>query len=223
MDTFDLRTFSLRNLARCESPRGFNHPIAGWTEAEWFTALAGEVGELGGVIKERLRNRDRVPGKGMGEDEIRAALANEIADVAIYLDLLAQRCGIDLSSAIEAKFARKSAEIGYVDALAAPALAPEAERRKDPRAADLYWADGNEESGSDSLEGALDCYDIGEIQGFSSAFWGPNFFAARVPVLNAEGEDTGDTEIVTAETSEACQRLVDERMSAGVAAKGGAA
>lgn len=112
-EPFDLRAFSRENRARCEAPNGFRHPLDRWSEAEWLNAVTGELGEAAGCVKELLRRRDGVPGKSQSEAEIKAALADEIADVAIYLDLLAQRCGVDLASAIRTKFDRTSHKIGY--------------------------------------------------------------------------------------------------------------
>jgi len=42
-------------------------------------------------------------------------LAEELADVAIYLDLLAQAAGFDLETIRDAKFAKTSLKIGYRD------------------------------------------------------------------------------------------------------------
>lgn len=46
-----------------------------------------------------------------------AKLADEIADTIIYLDLLAMREGIDVSSAIVSKFNRTSKEFGFPEKL----------------------------------------------------------------------------------------------------------
>lgn len=112
-DFFDLRAFSRENLARCEAPNGFRHPLNAWSLAEWLTATAGELGEAAGAIKEILRARDGVPGKGQTPEQQKQNLADEIADTAIYLDLLSQAAGIDLAHAIRSKFDRTSAKVGY--------------------------------------------------------------------------------------------------------------
>lgn len=57
-----------------------------WSVADWAVALAGEVGEACNLIKKRRR------GSAIANDDI----ARELADVQIYLDLLANKLGIDL-------------------------------------------------------------------------------------------------------------------------------
>lgn len=111
-------TFSERNRRRCEAPTGFNHPLSSWSLSDWMTALTGEVGEAANVIKKLNRYRDGIPGNTKSEEELRADLADELADAAIYLDLIAQAAGFDLNTIIEAKFDKTSAKIGYVEAAA---------------------------------------------------------------------------------------------------------
>lgn len=108
-------TFSERNKARCESPSGFNHKLDSWSLSDWMTATAGELGEAANVIKKLNRVRDGIPGNAETPEQLRGQLADEIADVAIYLDLMAQAAGLDLETIRDAKFARTSAKIGYVD------------------------------------------------------------------------------------------------------------
>lgn len=110
---FDMREFSRENRQRCEAPSGFRHPLDKWSLAEWMNATTGELGEACGQIKELLRARDGVPGRGQSQEQIMAGLADELADTFIYLDLLAQAAGIDLASAVRAKFNRTSAKLGY--------------------------------------------------------------------------------------------------------------
>lgn len=68
--------FSEVNLHRCE--HGFNHPIADWSIADWYTAVIGELGEA------------------IAEIHCTELLIEELADVYIYLDLLYQRLGYEL-------------------------------------------------------------------------------------------------------------------------------
>ena len=63
-------------------------------------ALAGEVGEACNVIKKL--ERQRLGLRGSRSD--RAELANELADVIIYADLIAQHIGVDLGIAVARKF-----------------------------------------------------------------------------------------------------------------------
>lgn len=85
----------IANLARC--CEAF-HALEDWTFTDYGTALAGEVGEALNLVKKMRR----------GEPIDRAAVALELADAAIYLDLLAARLGVDLGNAIAHKFNRVS-------------------------------------------------------------------------------------------------------------------
>jgi NTP pyrophosphatase (non-canonical NTP hydrolase) len=64
-----------------------------WTPNDWMTALAGEVGEAANFLK-KVRRGDCTM------DDARKNIANELADVQTYLDLLASACGIDLEKAV---------------------------------------------------------------------------------------------------------------------------
>jgi NTP pyrophosphatase (non-canonical NTP hydrolase) len=107
--------FSDENRARCEAPSGFNHRLGDWSLSDWMTAVLGELGEAANIAKKLNRIRDGVPGNRPEETEgaLRAALADEIADAFIYLDLLAQSQRICLSTAVRRKFYRTSIKIGY--------------------------------------------------------------------------------------------------------------
>lgn len=109
-----MRTFSVENRARCESPRGFNHALSSWSLSDWMTATLGELGEAANVAKKLNRVRDGIPGNKQSPEELQAMFADELADAYIYLDLMAQAAGIDLPAAIRSKFDRKSEEIGYI-------------------------------------------------------------------------------------------------------------
>lgn len=111
--------FSDFNRHRCESADGFNHPLDGWSLSDWMTAVAGELGEAANIAKKLNRVRDGIPGNAETPEQLRAALADEIADTFIYLDLLAQSQGIDLEAAVIGKFDRTSVKIGFGDFLAA--------------------------------------------------------------------------------------------------------
>ena len=113
----NFRDFSVFNRRRCESPKGFNHALNSWSLSDWFTATLGELGEASNIAKKLNRVRDGIPGNSETPDTLRAALADEIADTFIYLDLLAQSQGIDLEAAVVSKFNRTSEKIGYDDKL----------------------------------------------------------------------------------------------------------
>lgn len=110
-------TFSERNRRRCEAPNGFNHRLDMWSLSDWMTALVGEVGEAANKIKKLNRIRDGVPGNSQDETEasLRADLADELSDAMIYLDLIIQAAGFDPETVRDAKFAKTSAKIGYVE------------------------------------------------------------------------------------------------------------
>lgn len=109
--------FSRVNRERCESPKGFNHPLQSWSTSDWFTAIVGELGEAANVVKKLNRVRDGIAGNKQSPEELRAKLAAELADVYIYLDLICQREGIDLGDAVLHTFNAKSKEIGYPQVL----------------------------------------------------------------------------------------------------------
>ena len=54
-----------------------------------------------------------IPGNKETPEQLRAELAMELADVAIYLDLLVQAAGFNMVAIRNAKFALTSAKIGY--------------------------------------------------------------------------------------------------------------
>lgn len=104
--------FSQANRERCESPKGFNHPLSGWSTSDWMTATMGELGEAANVAKKLNRVRDGIPGNKETEAELRKKLARELADTFVYLDLTFQRLGLTLGDHVADVFNAKSAEIG---------------------------------------------------------------------------------------------------------------
>lgn len=99
------------NLRRCESAF---HSLESWSLTDWATAMAGECGEACNVIK-KIRRLDI--GSGFSREDEQYAplardLADEIADLVIYADLLAARAGIDLGEAIRRKFNEVSERVG---------------------------------------------------------------------------------------------------------------
>lgn len=76
-----------------------------WSLGEWVTAVTGELGELANLVK-KVRRGD------MSLDEARPELAKELADVVIYLDILAFQCGVDLGKATIEKFNEVSERVG---------------------------------------------------------------------------------------------------------------
>lgn len=83
-----------------------------WSPASWLQAVVGELGEYANL-------RKKVERGDITEDEARPMLADELADVVIYLDILASRLGIDLGEAVISKWNRTSEKVGaplYIDA-----------------------------------------------------------------------------------------------------------
>lgn len=113
----DMHYFSEQNRKRCESPAGFNHQLDSWSLSDWFTAVAGELGEAANVAKKLNRVRDGIPGNKLTPDELRARLKRELGDTLVYIDLLCQSQGFTMEDAAVDAFDSKSAEIGYPVAL----------------------------------------------------------------------------------------------------------
>lgn len=105
------------NLARCKRWHpGF--PNDGWTGADWSNAVAGEVGELCNVVKKLRRSDMGIVGKADSDRAtLMAMLANEMADVFLYLDLLSSFYGVHLPSAIAGKFDAVSRREGWPERL----------------------------------------------------------------------------------------------------------
>lgn len=79
------------------------HPASlDWSIGDWGCALAGEVGELCNLLKKTRRGED-IPIKD---------IAHEIADVQIYLDIIAYQFGLDLAGVTAEKFNITSAKLG---------------------------------------------------------------------------------------------------------------
>jgi NTP pyrophosphatase (non-canonical NTP hydrolase) len=79
-----------------------------WEANDWMTALCGEVGELANMLKKY--KRDYTPDDDC--TEFLADISKEMADVQVYLDLLAEHFCIDLGEATRNKFNEVSDRIG---------------------------------------------------------------------------------------------------------------
>jgi NTP pyrophosphatase (non-canonical NTP hydrolase) len=104
-----LRGGNLARLPQFKDAQGrLSHPGKDgedWSLNDWMTAVTGEAGELANLLK-KVRRGD------FTLEEKRGDIADELADVAIYLDILAMRCGVDLGRAIMSKFNRTSERVG---------------------------------------------------------------------------------------------------------------
>lgn len=76
-----------------------------WTPAQWFQAVIGEAGEYANLRKKFERG-------DLDHETFLFEATKELADVAIYLDLLAFRLGIDLGQAVMDKFNEVSLRVG---------------------------------------------------------------------------------------------------------------
>ena len=74
-----------------------NEDGSDWSIAEWYEALSGEAGEFANWHKKFRRGE-------LTQEEFLVEAKKELADVQIYLDILAFRLGIDLGEAVRAKF-----------------------------------------------------------------------------------------------------------------------
>lgn len=108
----ELRT---ANIERCK--RWHPGGVSDWSLSDWMTATCGELGEAANVVKKLNRERDGLAGNDKSADELRAMLGKELADTAIYLDLLAEAAGVDLAQAITDKFNEVSVRNGFPDRL----------------------------------------------------------------------------------------------------------
>lgn len=68
-----------------------------WSSLEWSAAIAGEVGELCNLLKKCKRG-------DFTEEEKIKEIAEEIADIIIYCDLLASRLNISTAGCVVSKF-----------------------------------------------------------------------------------------------------------------------
>lgn len=84
-----------------------------WNAMEWGCAIGGECGELLNLLKKYVR---QMP-SDLSQDDLRSEISDEMADVIIYIDLLAGSLGIDLERAIQRKFNATSRKHGFPEML----------------------------------------------------------------------------------------------------------
>ena len=168
-----------------------------WSLNDWCLAVLGELGEAANLLK-KVRRGD------MDLAAARPALADEFADVAIYLDLLAMQAGIDLGVAVVDKFNRKSQQVGAAifieptpDGLRVVARRPgEATVQPTPPAfspepqANIFWIADDPERSHDSVNDAMveAWAEPWEIVCLQRALRMSDIFAVRVPIAGADGE-----------------------------------
>jgi NTP pyrophosphatase (non-canonical NTP hydrolase) len=76
-----------------------------WSPSQWLQAVVGELGEYANIRKKFDRG-------DITEAEFQILATKELADVQIYLDLLAFQLGIDLGQATMDKFNEVSIRVG---------------------------------------------------------------------------------------------------------------
>lgn len=116
----DIRYIQDVNRQRANRWHGGN--FKEWSGLEWAGALCGEAGEAANVAKKLKRVESNYAGNAHSEhplvpEELKAAMASEVADTFLYLALLASRYEIDLETAIVTKFNKKSEEMGFPERL----------------------------------------------------------------------------------------------------------
>lgn len=94
-----------------------------WSLGEWMNALVGEVGECANYIKKISRIDLGLTGNTKVEDVDRERLVaearKELADIQLYLDLLAEQLAPDIpfESIIKDKFNEASKKLGFEERL----------------------------------------------------------------------------------------------------------
>jgi NTP pyrophosphatase (non-canonical NTP hydrolase) len=104
--TFDeLRAANIERLPLFRNAKGqLSHSKpdgSDWSPAQWLQAVTGELGEYANL-------RKKVERGDISMEDARPALADELADVMIYLDILAFQLNIDIGEAVRSKFNRVS-------------------------------------------------------------------------------------------------------------------
>jgi NTP pyrophosphatase (non-canonical NTP hydrolase) len=112
------RSISEANLRRAD--RWHAKGLDDWTTLEWAGAMTGEAGEAANVAKKLRRFDMGIHGATQYKkkrEELVAKLASEIAGTFMYLDLLAQKEGIDIRRAVVEEFNRVSEREGFPERL----------------------------------------------------------------------------------------------------------
>ena len=105
----DLRCANIARLPEFRNARGgpaHSKPDGSdWSPSDWLQAVVGELGEFANLQKKVIRG-------DLTAKQARDDLADELADVVIYLDILAFQLGINLSDAVISKWNRTSERVG---------------------------------------------------------------------------------------------------------------
>jgi NTP pyrophosphatase (non-canonical NTP hydrolase) len=88
-----------------------------WTGAQNVDVLfravefAGEAGEVANAVKKVYRSQNGIIGNNKDINDLMENLVEEIGDVLITIDLLANEYGIDLEHAVKTKFNKTSNKV----------------------------------------------------------------------------------------------------------------
>lgn len=116
MSDLNFKNLRAANVTRCE--RWHGPGSVPWTAADWSNATCGEAGEMANVIKKIRRHETGAVNQGdPSMEDLKKMAAAEMADVVIYVDLLANYLGVDLADAIKAKFNKTSERYGFPERL----------------------------------------------------------------------------------------------------------
>jgi NTP pyrophosphatase (non-canonical NTP hydrolase) len=109
------------NASRCK--KWHKGGLEEWSVTDWATAMMGEAGEMCNAIKKLRRIETGAENINISDrhlTERKSAIkfiAKEMGDTLIYMDLLAQRLGVDLEKSIIEVFNQKSEEYGFPERL----------------------------------------------------------------------------------------------------------
>lgn len=95
----------------------FGHTLNSWSPLEWAGAMAGEVGEACNIAKKMRRLKDGCSVNTPEQTVLVDNLAEELADIIIYADILAASLNISLEDAIRSKFNKVSARVEFKELL----------------------------------------------------------------------------------------------------------
>lgn len=104
-----LRTANIMRLPQFKNSKGqpaHSEPDGSdWAPAQWLQAVVGELGEYANIRKKYERGDISI-------EEFNESAAKELADVQIYLDILAFQLDIDLGKVVMKKFNEVSLRVG---------------------------------------------------------------------------------------------------------------
>lgn len=118
--------FDTLRVANSDRATRWHHGADTWTGADWSNAMCGEAGEAANIVKKIRRHETGIiGGPGMspnpyntpGLSELISDLGDELADVILYVDLLARHYHVDLGAAVVEKFNRVSEAQGFPERL----------------------------------------------------------------------------------------------------------